>query len=245
MADSLQQKTTSCGLKGNTTRYRSDSPPPAEHVSFAPEIVGRRYGHVEITSPEKRWKKGWREARVLVRCTGCGQSFWAVLSNLTRGLSKGCQSCSTPTMPYPKWMDRRFTAAKQRCTNPKDKGYPNYGARGIEFRFAAVSQACLWMMETHGVPDRNLELDRIDTNGHYEPGNLRWVTKAENRRNKRNVSMKDGWDADMWPYARTVVMRMVNKGMTREQVLETARLAVKERRKNWRGIAKRLASLTS
>lgn len=245
MTDSPQQKTTSCGLKGNTTRYRSDLPPPAEHVSFAPEIVGLKYGHVEIVSSEKRWRKGWRDARVLVTCNGCGQVFWILLANLTRGKTKGCQSCSTPAMPYPKWMDRRFTAAKQRCTNPSDPGFKNYGARGVKFNFESISAACLWLMQEHGIPDRSMELDRIDVNGNYEPGNLRWVTKELNRRNKRNVTCREGWDETAWPYARTVVTRMLKSGLTREQILQQAKLAVKERRKNWQGIEKRLASLTS
>ena len=40
----------------------------------------------------------------------------------------------------------RLTAAKQRCTNPHDPQYPNYGGRGIEFRFGSVLEAGLWML---------------------------------------------------------------------------------------------------
>lgn len=85
----------------------------------------------------------------------------------------------------PHWLDRRFTAAKQRCQNPKDPNYKNYGARGIEFRFPSVTDAAIYMIETCGLPDRSMELDRIDVNGHYEPGNLRWVTHQQNCQNQR------------------------------------------------------------
>jgi hypothetical protein len=144
---------------------------------------------VEIISPEKRWNSSWNHCYVLTRCNGCNSEQWQLLDNLRRGKSKGCQSCSQ-RRAAPRWLDRRFTAAKQRCTNPRDKNFKNYGARGIEFRFPSVTAACLYMIETHGLPSRDLELDRIDVNGHYEPGNLRWVTHQENCTNQRRYLEK-------------------------------------------------------
>lgn len=73
---------------------------------------------------------------------------------------------------YPK-LAKRLTAAKQRCTNPKDKGYKNYGARGIEFRFPTLAEAYVWVMENLGPPQGKQEIDRVDNDGHYEPGNLK------------------------------------------------------------------------
>lgn len=86
--------------------------------------------------------------------------------------------------------EKRCTAAKQRCENPKDANYKNYGARGIQFRFPSVTDAAICMIETNGLPDRSLELDRIDVNGHYEPGNLRWVTHQQNSQNQRRFLEK-------------------------------------------------------
>jgi hypothetical protein len=73
---------------------------------------------------------------------------------------------------------------KQRCTNPKDKGYKNYGGRGVEFRFASPLEAGLWIQANLGL-DKEKSLDRIDNNGHYEPGNLRWATNQKQSSNKR------------------------------------------------------------
>jgi len=72
----------------------------------------------------------------------------------------------------------------QRCHNPKDKGYPNYGKRGIV--------VCEKWKRFEGFyadmglrPDPGSSLDRIDNNGNYEPGNVRWATWSEQQNNKR------------------------------------------------------------
>ena len=78
---------------------------------------------------------------------------------------------------------RAYYNAKQRCTNPKNRKFPIYGARGIEFRFACFKD----FFELLGNrPSAEHQLDRIDTDGHYEDGNVRWATREQNNRNKRN-----------------------------------------------------------
>ena len=242
MKDLQQPRIISYGSKGNQSRYPLESPPPAEHISYKPEMVGERYGWVKIISPEKRWSKNWNQCYMLTECQGCGAVQWTLLNNLTKGKSKGCQRCSQPRQ-IPKWLDRRLTAAKQRCTNPKDKGYPNYGARGIKFCFPSVKEAGLYLIETLGLPDRSMELDRIDSNGDYAPGNLRFVERETNQGNRRNTILSR-FEQKYWPYAESVVVRKLSSGMTREQIIEDARKAVREKRKAWREIEKRLESMT-
>lgn len=180
---------------------------------------------------------------VLTECTGCGRDQWTYYDNLKRGLSRGCQACSQPKA-IPHWLDRRLTAAKQRCENPNAPHFHNYGGRGIQFNFPSVTEAGLWILENLGIPDRSLEIDRIDNNGHYEPGNLRFTTRKKNAANRRCVRIPE-WDPSEWPYARAVVLRKMAAGMTREEIFEDARKAVREKRKNWRGIAAKLESMTS
>ena len=69
--------------------------------------------------------------------------------------------------------------------NPRSHSYARYGARGIEFRFPSPNAAATWVAENLGVASRSLELDRIDNDGHYEPGNIRWAHPVENIANSR------------------------------------------------------------
>lgn len=77
-----------------------------------------------------------------------------------------------------------------RCTYPRFKQYADYGGRGIKVcdewlgtggreRFEA------YVLATIGPPLPGYSLDRINNDGDYEPGNIRWATRAEQQRNQR------------------------------------------------------------
>lgn len=242
--DSSRRSTTSSGRKKRARRPLNE-PPEAEHVCYNQEQVGLRFGHVVVTSAERRYAgTGWNAPYVHCRCVTCGHEAWIHMGSLRRGLSKGCAQCTRPRQ-VPRWLDRRLTAAKGRCTNPSDPAWHRYGGRGIEFRFESVTAAGLWIMENLGL-DRSKEIDRIDNNGHYEAGNLRWATRVQQNWNKRtNVRAPWTYRAEEWPYEFNTVQRKIQEGWTREQIIEQAHEAVRMKRKGWRRIAERLASMTS
>ena len=72
-----------------------------------------------------------------------------------------------------------------RCIYPTVKCYPRYGGRGIRvceewFDFTSFAN---WAL-THGYAD-DLTIDRIDPDGHYEPTNCRFLTRAQNNARRR------------------------------------------------------------
>lgn len=81
---------------------------------------------------------------------------------------------------------RIYCCAKGRCNNPTDHAFPNYGGRGIEFRFDSYKD---FIGVVGRRPSTRHTLDRIDVNGHYEAGNLRWATWHQQGRNRRNNRM--------------------------------------------------------
>lgn len=78
---------------------------------------------------------------------------------------------------------RTYHHARTRCCNPNDKAFPCYGGRGIEFRFTSFKE---FIDEVGRRPSSKHTLDRIDSNGHYEKGNVRWATMKEQQNNRRN-----------------------------------------------------------
>jgi len=75
-----------------------------------------------------------------------------------------------------------YVAAKRRCNNPNCADWPRYGGRGIKFLFASFEQ----FLAELGPRPAGLTLDRIDNDGHYASGNVRWATRSEQRSNRRD-----------------------------------------------------------
>ena len=79
-----------------------------------------------------------------------------------------------------------FNNAKARCTNPKNPSFPGYGGKGIKFLYGSITQ---FVDEVGLPPNKSVSLDRINPNGHYEPGNCRWASKAVQALNKGGAKL--------------------------------------------------------
>lgn len=77
-----------------------------------------------------------------------------------------------------------FSNMRQRCENPAHRGYNRYGGRGIKCLFASAEELIDYVVNTLKVDPRGLDCDRTDNDGHYEPGNIRFITHKENCNNR-------------------------------------------------------------
>ena len=93
-----------------------------------------------------------------------------------------------------------YTHFNNRCNNPKDLRYKNYGGRGVENRFASFEVFYRYVVWGMGITTletiRGFYIDRIDNNGHYECGNLRFVTCTESNKN-RSKKYKQRFNYDL------------------------------------------------
>jgi hypothetical protein len=105
------------------------------------------------------------------------------LKNLSQGESTSCgcinrSSNGYSNNPLTKKFYQVVDNAYTRCYNPKSKKYARYGGRGIQVKFASKVEFADYIQELPGWSPE-MSLDRIDNDGNYEKGNLRWATQQQ------------------------------------------------------------------
>lgn len=148
------------------------------------DISSQKFGKLTAEYPIK----GTGKRGVLWHCVcECGGVLDTYASRLREGEAVGCgcmrgfrHGSARVGKQTPE--NRAYHAAKNRCTNPKGQNWKNYGGRGIEFRFLNFPD---FLDELGSRPSSRHSIDRIDNEGHYEVGNVRWSTRVEQNRNKR------------------------------------------------------------
>jgi hypothetical protein len=167
--------------------------------------AGERFGELTVVGVERKSTGG--VAGVRVRCSCKAEPYLVDISNLRKGASTRCNACAkqaskrytkqwygysaiVPDDAHRRRLCNRIAACNNRCHNPKDTAYPNYGGRGIRIYEPWRADRSLFLahlVTLDGWDDPVLELDREDVNEGYEPGNLRFITKRANRNNQRSV----------------------------------------------------------
>ena len=83
---------------------------------------------------------------------------------------------------------RTWANMRARCNNPNDRKYADYGGRGIKV-CARWGDFMLFRADVGERLTEKHEIDRINRNGHYEPGNVQWSTRKQQMRNTSQTRM--------------------------------------------------------
>jgi hypothetical protein len=151
-------------------------------IKVRKNLSGQSFGILTAIEPVKiEGKRG-----IFYRCKcECGRIAIPFAADLVRGRAKSCRCLlgrpkhrMNGTPEY-----RAYYAARARCTNKYWKQHKNYAGRGVEFKFKSFQE---FFDEIGRRPSKRHSVDRINTNGHYETGNIRWATARQQCLNKTN-----------------------------------------------------------
>jgi hypothetical protein len=160
-------------------------------------FVDERFGELVVIDPDgprlnvtPSFPSGVRSAVCLC---DCGNVISIRLSDLRAGHTTRCdlhrlRSTILRTHPlYGTWHAMIF-----RCHRSQDPGYENYGGRGIQVYepWHDARTFVEWIGANLGPRPDGMTLDRIDNDGNYEPGNVRWADWSTQVRNQRPRSRR-------------------------------------------------------
>lgn len=162
--------------------------------------IGDRYGRLTIVEEAEPAMSRGRITSRRVRCVcDCGMGHTVRVNNLKCGGVKSCGclnrelSRERATKHGGKSNDGTVYAIWRgmvaRCENSDHEFYHLYGGRGITVCKAWREDFAVFEAEAGPRPSPSHTVDRIDTNGNYEPGNIRWATMTQQARNRRNNHM--------------------------------------------------------
>lgn len=164
-----------------------------KHPSNYTDLTGQRFGRLIVVA---RADDGNRKYRVQWKCVcDCGGAAVATTDNLKRGNTNSCgcyrnerrsESHTThgmrATTEYTIWSNM-----VDRCTNPKNDSYKNYGGRGI-----VVCERWLKFENFYtdmGPRPESRSLERRKNDKGYEKGNCLWATTSEQALNRRSQKL--------------------------------------------------------
>lgn len=145
--------------------------------------VGDKFGELIVLGRDETKKRIYYKCK----CSKCGKIVTIRKDGLIKRKKRGCDDCE-------KHLDARngkhnkiydiHQAMKQRCLNPNQKFYKNYGGRGIKICDEWLDYKNLKKWAINNGYREGLDLDRINNDGNYEPSNCRWISHKVNCNNR-------------------------------------------------------------
>lgn len=165
------------------------------------DLTGQKFGRLVVIE-----RSGSKNNKALWKCQcECGGIAIAISHDLISGHTKSCgcyQREATSkaskthgmrhTPVYSAWL-----GMKDRCFNPSNKRFKDWGGRGITVCEAWKNSFEAFYDYVSKLPHygkSGYSLDRINNNGNYEPENVRWATIIEQNNNRRNVKGANKWN---------------------------------------------------
>jgi len=233
----IKEISNSCLVSGRT---KSCGCRNIENIHRNIPDVGEVFGNLTV----KVGDAGRYRKRVLSLCTCvCGNDVLARLESLRNSTTTQCRQCSyrqngeritgtnhpqythgmTGSSLYAIW-----SSMKNRCYNPRQEHYADYGGRGIRIHQPWRESFEAFLGDVGLPPSPAHSLDRIDPDGNYEPDNVRWSTwveQANNKRRTKRVTLRGvtkplaEWCRDLGVNYGTAWFRIFREGWTSHDAL--------------------------
>lgn len=179
--------------------------PPGARRKHSPPAIGARYGELTVRGYDTGPRGGLLAIYVSCSCSP-GEEYPCNPHSLLYGRSTRCNTCAkgatarfkkklygyAAIMPddthRERWLNR-WHGIYSRCHRPGSQAYSSYGGRGITLAevWHDKTQFLRDIQTLEGWEDPMLELDRIDVDKGYAPGNVRMATRAEQCANLRKT----------------------------------------------------------
>lgn len=201
----------------------------------AEDLTGKRFGKLVVIHRVEDYvhPSGERKPMWLCQCD-CGERNSVRSHTLKSGFTQSC-GCGmaesgkrkkthglSKSKTYKAWC-----SIKNRCYNPRCSKFMHYGGKGIKVCPAWLNSFSQFLKDVGIAPTNKHSIDRINTDGDYEPSNCRWAVQSDQMRNQcRNVKLTHNgitlciadW-ADRLGLKRSTVYGRHSKGWPVEKIL--------------------------